>query len=431
MSTPSTRRPARRRSRGLSLIEILVGLVIGMIGIVVIFQVLAVSESRKRTTVQGSDAQSAGAIGLYSLQRDVQLGGYGFGGADSKQIGCLVRAYDVTPPGKAIDFRLYPVEIIQGENLPTPGAGAAGSPDVIRVLWGNSNQFVTTRAWTVSGAMATISGGRAGLDYGDLLVLTGDPPSTPGASTECALVQVTDRPVLSNDIGHDLDYNLLPGPPPETLPPGATNPPRFNKDATTWPASVFTPTSGFVLNLGKQPRRVEWSINANRLMVAETLFGLPTVEAADGIINLQAEYGIDRNNNQVIDPTEWTETPPNNTLIPADPANPCADSPPVSWRCVRAVRVALLARSTQWDKTACSPNPQWTSGVDGGGVSVPPTLKPFVMSNVDGTADTSTGCPNPASPTDPNLTPNNWRLYRYSVYETVIPLRNMIWGTAP
>jgi type IV pilus assembly protein PilW len=62
---------------------------------------------------------------------------------------------------------------------------------------------------------------------------------------------------------------------------------------------------------------------------------------------------------------------------------------------------------------------------------VPPTLKSFVMTNVDGTADTSTGCPDLTNPADPNLTPNNWRLYRYSVYETVIPLRNMIWGTAP
>ena len=44
----------------MSLVEILVGVLIGLIGIVVIFQVLSVSENRKRTTVQGSDAQSAG-----------------------------------------------------------------------------------------------------------------------------------------------------------------------------------------------------------------------------------------------------------------------------------------------------------------------------------------------------------------------------------
>ena len=79
MAKLNMKQPGRRRERGMSLVEILVGVLIGLIGIVVIFQVLSVSENRKRTTVQGSDAQSAGAIALYTLQRDVQLGGYGFG----------------------------------------------------------------------------------------------------------------------------------------------------------------------------------------------------------------------------------------------------------------------------------------------------------------------------------------------------------------
>ncbi len=427
MAKPNTRHPARQRERGMSLVEILVGLLIGLIGIVVIFQVLAVTEGRKRTTVQGSDAQSAGAIALYSLQRDVQLGGYGFGGADTKQIGCDVQASDrgdaaAVPPIPArlnFTFRLYPVEIVQG---------AAGAPDTIRVLWGQSSQFVATRSWTASGADKSITGGRGGLDYGDLLILTADPAATPGPATQCALIQVTDRPAApANDVGHKLVYTLNPGPPADTLPAQATPLPRFNKDAA-WPASVFPPTAGFVFNLGKQPRRVEWRVTLstepmpNRLMVSETLFGgIPTAEAADGIINLQAEYGIDRNNNQLIDGNEWTVTAPDNSVLPADPLNPCAENPSKSWRCVRAVRVALLARSAQWDKTACSPNPQWTSGAGGA-----PALTNFVMTNTeDGAADAFGGCAeNPPSP-------NNWRRYRYSVYETVIPLRNMIWGTAP
>ena len=42
------------------------------------------------------------------------------------------------------------------------------------------------------------------------------------------------------------------------------------------------------------------------------------------------------------------------------------------------------------------------------------------MTNVDGTADTLG---------DPTADPNNWRYYRYRVYERVFPLRNMMWGT--
>jgi type IV pilus assembly protein PilW len=427
MATLNIGRRAPKASRGLTLIDILVGLVIGLIGIVVVFQVLAVSEDRKRTTVQGTDAQSSGAIGLYSLTRDVQLGGYGFATGDTKQLGCLVKAHDrgdplAVPPIPAkgdFTFRLYPVEIVQG---------AAGAPDTIRVLWGNSNQFVTSRDWKLDLADATtprsMTGGRGGLDYGDLVVLTSDPASAPPPApaviapdkkTECALVQVTDRPTAkAQKIGHNLAYTLNPA---EILPPAATNPlPRFNRPAGV---DFGNYAGGFALNLGKQPRRTEWSINGTRLTVAETLFSLPTVEAADGIVNLQAEYGIDRNDNQQIDANEWTVTPPDNSILPADPNKPCLENPPKSWRCVRAVRVALLARSAHWDKNACSSNPQWTAGAGGALVRTD-----FVMTNVDGSADAFVDCSGTPDP-------NNWRLYRYSVYETVIPLRNMIWGTAP
>ena len=199
------------------------------------------------------------------------------------------------------------------------------------------------------------------------------------------MVQVTDRPTaLPKEVGYDSDYTLNAG---ETLHAAATPSPRFNKDAA-WPTSVFTPTAGFMFNLGKQPRRLEYRITPpndatpNRLMMSETLFGgIAPVEISDGMINLQAEYGIDRNNNQLIDANEWTVTAPDNSVLPGDPNNPCAENPAKSWRCVRAVRVALLARSSHWDQTACTPNPQWTSGA-GGALA----LTNFAMTNVDGTA---------------------------------------------
>jgi len=330
------------------------------------------------------------------------------------------------PPRPNFTFRLYPVEIVQG---------VAGAPDTVRVIFGNSATIVKTRDWTDgSGAssgsvpMKQITKGRAGLEYGDLLILTGDPSETTTPTTACAMVQVTDRPTaVAGEVGFDSDYTLNVG---ETLHPAATKTPRFNKDSA-WPATVFTPPTprGQVFNLGKQPRRLEWTITPpthatpNRLMMSETLFGGVTpVEISDGMVNLQAEYGIDRNNNQLIDANEWTVTAPDNTVLPGDPNNPCADNPSKSWSCVRAVRVALLARSAHWDQTACTSNPQWTSGASGA-----LALTNFTMTNVDGTAPSAADLACMETPPSPN----NWRRYRYSVYETVIPLRNMIWGTAP
>jgi type IV pilus assembly protein PilW len=86
--------------------------------------------------------------------------------------------------------------------------------------------------------------------------------------------------------------------------------------------------------------------------------------------------------------------------------------------------VALLARSSQWDSNFChSPNPRWTSGA-GGALA----LTDFAMTNVDGSAGAAALAPGAACPAPD---PDDWRFYRYSVYETVIPLRNVIWGTAP
>jgi type IV pilus assembly protein PilW len=376
-----------RRERGMSLIEILVGVLIGMIGIVVIFQVLAVSEQQKRNTTHGADAQSSGAIGLFAMQEDVQLGGYGLGMADDNQIGCMVDAYNDAVTPKAVDFPLIPLEVVQG---------AAGAPDQIRVLYGNSPYFVANRSFTASTSTSKTldSAGRAGIEVGDKVVFV-----TQGAAPSCMLVQITAKPGAvgsSTEVDHTDDGN------------------PFNKGGSV--AGAFpSPAAGFAFNLGPGPHRNVWRITTaadaqgpNRLVVSDATFGDGTViEVSDGIINLQAEYGVDANGNNFVEDNEWTATTPVGA----------------NWRKLRAVRVALLARSAQWDKTACSPNPQWTSG-DG---LANLTLTDFVMTDVDGTAATASELACTENPPSPN----NWRRYRYSVYETVIPLRNMIWGTAP
>jgi type IV pilus assembly protein PilW len=380
-------RATPRRERGLSLIEILVGVLIGMIGIVVIFQVLAVSEQQKRNTTHGADAQSSGAIGLFAMQEDVQLGGYGLGMADDAEIGCMVDAYNDAAAVKTVDFPLIPLEIVQG---------AAGAPDEVRVLYGNSPYFVATRSFTASTSTNKTldSAGRAGIEVGDKVVFV-----TAGAGPSCMLAQISAKPGAvgtSTVVEHTDDGN------------------PFNKGGSV--AGAFpSPATGFAFDLGPGPRRNVWRITTaadaqgpNRLVVSDATFGNGTViEVSDGIINMQAEYGVDANGNNFVEDNEWTETAPVGA----------------NWRKLRAVRVALLARSAQWDKTACSPNPQWTSGHGLANL----TLTNFAMTDIDGTAATA----QELACTENPPSPNSWKRYRYSVYETVIPLRNMIWGTAP
>ena len=355
----------------MSLVEILVGVLIGMIGIVVIFQMLASAEERKRSTGAGTDAQVAGAIAMQRLERNVKLSGYGFGIAPASYMGCTVNAYDSARPTTAYTFTLAPVQITQG---------AAGLPDTITTLWGTSSLFAATQTFSASTSTTKRTQGRGGLQTGDVIIAAGGGPV-------CALVEVTGN---TNADGVTIDHATGS----YVNASGDTVTARYN--AAAGPAVAFS--SGNLYNLGSAPRRNIWSIRTNKILTVSNDLQYADangdgqndwLEIADGVINLQAEYGVDADNDNRISSSEWT------TTAPAD------------WTKLRAVRAALLARSAQYEKTSVTTTaPTWAGGS-------------FVMRNVDGTADSSPG------------DDNDWRHYRYRVYQAVIPLRNMIWGTSP
>ncbi len=63
---------------GFSLVELMVGLTVGLIVILVVTQTLAIFEGQKRTTASGADAQQSGLLGLFSIEQDVRMAGAGF-----------------------------------------------------------------------------------------------------------------------------------------------------------------------------------------------------------------------------------------------------------------------------------------------------------------------------------------------------------------
>jgi len=370
--------PARHNAAsGFSLVEVLVGMVIALIGIVIMFQVMENADARKRTTAAGGDAQIAGSIAMYNLERDIRQGGYGFGA--SAFMGCTVNAYD-TARGAAFTFPMIPVQIVDG---------AAGAPDQIIVFYGNSQTAAISQTFgpksdgtagsTTTSKTVTSTSSRAGIQRGDLVLVANS------AASACGLIEITDN---SHGPGGTTDdartVNHTTGTYTSALNVTATA--RFNDPAG------FTLTSGSLYNLGNLtfPRRDIWQITNNRfLTVTDDLHFTGAAEVGEGIIDLQAEYGLDLTGTRDYLVDTWQTT---------DPAD---------WTRVIAIRVGLLARSQQYEKAIVTPNaPTWTGGT-------------FVMTNVDGTADDA-----------PN-NPNDWRHYRYRVYEVTIPLRNVIWGTAP
>ena len=70
------------RQAGFSLVDVMVGMVLSLLGTIIIFQVFEVSERIKRTTTSGGDAQQNGAAALFALERGVRQAGYGINASD-------------------------------------------------------------------------------------------------------------------------------------------------------------------------------------------------------------------------------------------------------------------------------------------------------------------------------------------------------------
>ena len=380
--------PSRRaRTLGFSLIEVLVGIAIGMIGMLVMYKTVTLWNARTRATVAGGDAQIAGTLGAYALERDLKSAGMGFTQATS-DLGCTVQGNDATT-GQAISFAFQPIEIVDGT--------ATGVPDEIHVLYGSSSFTALRQIYQSStGSSKTMTNTRNSFQPGDLAVVTDGIGGTPSGS-HCALVEISSNTspggfILDHAAGSYTNYYAA----------SAVAARYNNVSADVLAGTVFT--AGNMYSLGPDPRRNVWSVVGDTLQVTDTLH--PTNAAppsyAEEIVDLKAYYGIDTAPfDKQISNAEWTKTPPATT----------------AWSNLLAVRISLLVRSRNYvnpattgdsdAQTYSAPNPVYTAA---GGASAA-----FVMHDLGGTNDT-----NPAGPT-------NWRYYRYRVYERVVPLRNMLW----
>jgi len=372
--------------RGMTLVEVMVGLAIGMIGMLVIFQTVSIWDARTRATSAGSDSQVTGSIAMYSVERDLRLAGQGFGGAGDTTMGCQVFGFDGTASAP-LSFPMVPVIIVDND--------ATNEPDEIATLYGTSPYFTSQTTYSRLTAQTVSVWDRTGFKSGDLAVLANAGTAGPG-SAECQLVEVTDdsTPADPKTMG------FVQGSYPHYYVNGANLPSRYNTAAGV--GASFP--SGMVYSLGPLPRRNVWSIASGVLGSRDELQGAVFFPIAEGVVDMKAEYGFDTDPDPAVLTVAWGKT------LPA----------PIDWTTVRAVRVAMLVRSRNFERPAVNateqsysaPNPVWHA--NGGALQVD-----FVMKNVDGTPDAFT-------PGDPS--PNNWRNYRYTVYEKVFPLRNVIWG---
>ena len=365
--------PSPRRAAGFTLVEIMVGMVIGVLGMIIMMQVFTLSESQKRTTTGGGDAQSSGAIALFGLQRDLRQAGYG--ASDLKLVGCnvLLRA------GVTLNS-IAPVTI-----NPASITGQDANTDTLLIVYGNTNgspQGDGIVAQPASGGTAVAPDIYAvqtptSFNPGDQVIAT---PQTRATPCNLSLASVA---AVGTIVGSSANVAVTAG------------------------TGVASMSNGTLFNLGQAPKILAYAIRSGNLTqcnylvndcgnAANNANSAIWVPISNNIVSMKALYGRD------------TSAPMDGIVDVFDstaPANAC------DWVKVSGVQLALVARNANFEKTVVTavadPGPPYRSlAWDGDTTSNPAAV---AANNIDLSANTT------------------WQNYRYRVLQTVVPLRNLIW----
>src|SRR6267154_1802933 len=159
-----------RKQRGFSLIEIMVGIVIGMIAVLVIYQIFAAAEGIKRNTTGSGDAQQNGLLSSFMLSIELANASNGIAVAAKDLMTCPATADPAT------SFRPIPVLITDH------GANS----DEFVAFYSQSNSGIVLAPFTspASAANPFVVRSPMGFKTGDIVVAVSE-----GGS--CAASQIT------------------------------------------------------------------------------------------------------------------------------------------------------------------------------------------------------------------------------------------------
>ena len=317
----------------MTLVELMVALLLGLVTTYFIAQVFAVAEGQKRTATFGSDAQVNGAVALHTLRRHVLSAGYGVTGL-VQGLGCPIKGQygtaGSTTPAPAMN--LAPIEI-------TRSAVASAPSDQIAVLTSTKTSFAAVtrihEARDLRSANNFQVDSSVGAAEDDTILAI--PMSWAADNTGCVFFTV--KPDNSD---------------PSTTMTTAQIPRAPSGSASSWNAAASSvwPPAGFEgkrcarqLRQGAPHgvRRQQRHLPGHHLDPQ----GIGNGEQLNsGIVLLKALYGRDNDGNGMVDVYDTT-TPVTNA----------------DWRNVMSVRMAMVARSGQRESDeVTTAEPTWNVG---------------------------------------------------------------------
>lgn len=380
--------------KGFGLIEIMVGMVIGLITVVVIMQVFAAAEGYKRTTTAGTDSQTNGMLALRTLESEIRMAGYGM----TNSAGMLCPKMNTYYNGAVtLNVNQMPVKIIDG--------GASGASDSIEMMYSTSasgsSPMCITNSMPLPANVTRVN------NAGALKQCSFFAYATKDGSKSCTLAQVTDNNLVTSDTQiHTASGNSN----------SLFNPPGGFND-TLFPTGGYSSAPGggcggdIIIDLGN---KATWRYAVNKTTGKDEYFlrrinqtpadgcggsPPPDLDLVSNVVNIQAQYGVAPAASQTVDC--WTNASATSTGCSITSGSNWSDPPVADIKRIKAVRVAVVVRSALSEKPS--------SG---------------------GTCDTTTSAPvswNGGPAIDLSTVPN-WQCYRYKVYQSVVPIINVLWA---
>ena len=340
--------------RGATLLDVLVGLGVGLLAMVIVHQAFVAVDKVRRDAASVADAQSSGAFALYAMTS--QIGNAGAGTTAAAQW------LDTCPATANIATTLRPLDV-----LITDG-GAADRSDSLVVRQATAPIIATPAAFAAPAA----TGASFHVESVDGVFAVGDRVVAISRTGACAMAQLTAVGAAVAGVV-DLAHSAI---------------------------TVDMPVTSVLLNLGPAARAsvLRYDVSADVLRSTDLANADAPVPLTSNVINVKFQYGIDSDGDGMLD--TWASAGSSGSWTPAV----LLAAPRATLERIKAVRIGVIVRADRIDRAL---------------------TRAYHWVLFDCELDDKSACPGRLEGTIAGSASGG---YRYRAFETIVPLRNVIWN---
>ena len=286
--------------RGVTLVDVLVGLAVAMLTVVVVYQTFVVVESIRRSAAAAGDTEGSGAFALFALAVQTENAGAGLASA--------ARWLDTCPPTADIATTLRPIDV-----LITDGGGA-DRPDSLVIRQSRASNGAAPAAF----AAAAPPGADFRVESADGFSIA-DRVIAISRTGSCAMAEIS--AVVRSGSG------IL--------------------DIAHSGAAVDFPATSLLLNLGPAGRAwiSRYDLLSGTLRSTDVANGDAPNPLVSNLANVKFQYGIDNDGDGALD--TWVTASPSSGWSPTD----LLAAPRTTLERIKAIRIGVIAHSEQIDRT--------------------------------------------------------------------------------